>query len=334
MSKYCEFPDCEGGPYTNEEAQKHKWRYHSFPVSSIIGGHEYIVAQSDTYYACPLPGCDKELRKRNDMQKHIIPDQNGSVSIKVFDTSMDQDRDVSVQALVPGTPSPQGIIPTVDNGSPVDSDMVKLLPLVDYLKSNKALDALGEPDLSSKKYSCLDWTLPWSFPLTQNENAPRLSAAWPGTYDHFRKAVTILDGHPQKLSLSKILVHSKNIPQETDTYWKLVAESNKNYPNHIIQFVRCMIHLHLDCPLKFSFSLSEEQTPLLEELIMLLQDPHVLRHSRMISYHNLAWSLVNADPTQCNVSWANPIQRAIWLKALRVEGNFYEATDLTPDLAK
>ncbi|KAG1718528.1 uncharacterized protein EDB91DRAFT_1090005 [Suillus paluster] len=146
MSKYCEFPDCEGGPYTNEEARKHKWRYHSFPASFIIGGREYIVAQSDTHYACPLPGCDKELRKRDDMQKHVIADHNGGVSIKVFDTRdtpMDQDRDVSAQALVPGTPSPQGIIPTVDDGSPVDSDTVKLLPSVDYLKSNEALDALG-----------------------------------------------------------------------------------------------------------------------------------------------------------------------------------------------
>ncbi|KAG1718527.1 uncharacterized protein EDB91DRAFT_1090004 [Suillus paluster] len=67
---------------------------------------------------------------------------------------------------------------------------------------------------------------------------------------------------------------------------------------------------------------------------MLLQDPHASRRSRMISYHNLAWSLVDADPTQCDASWANPIQRAIWLKALRADGNFYEATDLTPDLAK
>jgi hypothetical protein len=29
-----------------------------------------------------------------------------------------------------------------------------------------------------------------------------------------------------------------------------------------------------------------------------------------------------------------PFQRAIWLKALRAGGNFYDATNFTPDLAK
>ncbi|KAG1718894.1 uncharacterized protein EDB91DRAFT_1258099 [Suillus paluster] len=468
MSKYCEFPDCEGGPYTNEEARKHKWRYHSFPASFIIGGREYIVAQSDTHYACPLPGCDKELRKRDDMQKHVIADHNGGVSIKVFDTrdtrehrrtaandrlvltravlcsAMDQDRDVSAQALVPGTPSPQGIIPTVDDGSPVDSDTVKLLPSVDYLKSNEALDALGVPSTAVQQaflafcseaeiyekpecvklpsaggppiqlispptagYACVMSTdctysvkdlptmqrhcrekhkteplanvrhraclvqriftgvrgsyfeisndlLPGARPQlkdrlketflpgldaplvvpadTERERTPLVRCmAW-DTFmtetrmnpaqrraaqeikkqhadkehdgiltrlaetvdDHFHKAATILDGHPQKLSLSKILVHGKNIPRETRV---------------------------ISPPLGIIFA----DPP---------SDPHASRRSRMISYHNLAWSLVDADPTQCDASWANPIQRAIWLKALRADGNFYEATDLTPDLAK
>jgi hypothetical protein len=32
--------------------------------------------------------------------------------------------------------------------------------------------------------------------------------------------------------------------------------------------------------------------------------------------------------------WANPIKRAIWLRALRPDGNFCEVSVLTPDLAK
>jgi hypothetical protein len=32
---------------------------------------------------------------------------------------------------------------------------------------------------------------------------------------HFEKASTILEGHPHKLTLAKILVHGKNIPRET-----------------------------------------------------------------------------------------------------------------------
>ncbi|KAG0698911.1 hypothetical protein DFH29DRAFT_877693, partial [Suillus ampliporus] len=136
MSKYCEFSDCDAGPYTKDEARKHKWRYHSFPIPFVIGGHEYIVAQSDTRYACPLTGCEKELKKRDDMQKHVVTEHNGGVSIKVFDTRdapMDEDHDVSPRVLVPATPSPQRIMPIVDDGSPVDSATVKLLPSVDYL---------------------------------------------------------------------------------------------------------------------------------------------------------------------------------------------------------
>jgi hypothetical protein len=32
---------------------------------------------------------------------------------------------------------------------------------------------------------------------------------------HFEKASTILEGHPHKLTLAKILIHGKNIPRET-----------------------------------------------------------------------------------------------------------------------
>ncbi|KAG0696939.1 hypothetical protein DFH29DRAFT_1004189 [Suillus ampliporus] len=480
MSKYCEFSDCDAGPYTKDEARKHKWRYHSFPIPFVIGGHEYIMAQSDTRYACPLTGCEKELKKRDDMQKHVVTEHNGGVSIKVFDTRdapMDEDHDVSPRVLVPATPSPQRIMPIVDDGSPVDSATVKLLPSVDYLKSNKALDALGAPSTEVRqaflafcseaniyeKPECVKLPSPGGPPVqlispptaghacimttdctysvkdlptmqrhcrdkhrtgplvdvkyraclvqriftgvgnsyfeisndllsgarprlkdrlkemflpgleaalvvpadTERERTPLVRCmAWdtfmPETRmnptqrraaqeikkqhtdqehdgilsllaetvdDHFHKAATILDGHPQKLSLSKILVHGENIPPRD-------AKSNKNYPHCITQFVRCMIRLRLDFPLNFSFSLSTEQTHLLDKLIMMLRNPDASRRSRMISYHNLAWSLVDADPMQCNASWGNPIQRAIWLKALRADGNFYEPRDFTPDLAK
>jgi hypothetical protein len=56
---------------------------------------------------------------------------------------------------------------------------------------------------------------------------------------------------------------------------------------------------------------------------------------RMISYHELAWLLIDADLTQCIADcWANPIQQAVWLRALLIDGNFSEPSALTPDLAK
>ncbi|KAG1904986.1 uncharacterized protein F5891DRAFT_1183647 [Suillus fuscotomentosus] len=46
-------------------------------------------------------------------------------------------------------------------------------------------------------------------------------------------------------------------------------------------------------------------------------------------------SLVNTDPALCVTDhWANSIQRAVWLRALCVDGNFTEAAYFTPDLAK
>jgi hypothetical protein len=49
----------------------------------------------------------------------------------------------------------------------------------------------------------------------------------------------------------------------------------------------------------------------------------------------MVWSLVDSDPDLCVVDqWANPIKRGIWLRALHLDGNFCEASILTPDLAK
>ncbi|KAG0692517.1 hypothetical protein DFH29DRAFT_1008531 [Suillus ampliporus] len=330
-------------------------------------GTRVIVAQSDTRYACPLTGCEKELKKRDDMQKHVVTEHNGGVSIKVFDTRdapMDEDHDVSPRVLVPATPSPQRIMPIVDDGSPVDSATVKLLPSVDYLKSTRlsmrwgAIDlwddrarprlkdrlkemflpgleaALVVPADTERERTPLVRCMAWDTFMpetrmnptqrraaqeikkqhTDQEHDGILSLLAETVDDHFHKAATILDGHPQKLSLSKILVHGENIPREMRGY-SLEAD------RRVEQELSPLYH-----PI--------QQTHLLDKLIMMLRNPDASRRSRMISYHNLAWSLVDADPMQCNASWGNPIQRAIWLKALRADGNFYEPRDFTPDLAK
>lgn len=106
----------------------------------------------------------------------------------------------------------------------------------------------------------------------------------------------------------------------------------------MLQLTRSFIRIHLKFQhhllSEFSFSLSPHQTCCLESLIAALQGPTTAPYQRMVAYHNFVWSLVSAGPKQCETQWGNPIQRAIWLKALRQDGNFYEATDLTPDLAK
>jgi len=99
----------------------------------------------------------------------------------------------------------------------------------------------------------------------------------------------------------------------------------------MLQLVRSMIRIRLGGAHPFSFQLSQQQDALLLVLIEVLQDVHACRRQRMLAYHNFMWTLVNAGQSQ--EAW-NPIQRFMWLRALRADGNFYESTDFTPDLAK
>ncbi|KAG1835871.1 hypothetical protein F4604DRAFT_1944010 [Suillus subluteus] len=153
--------------------------------------------------------------------------------------------------------------------------------------------------------------------------------------DHMAKASTILDGHPHKLALSKILLHGDAIPRDRDNHWRPVSGDSSEYPNFMIQLMRNIVRIHLGFPLDFSFALSPRQTKCLEDLLTVLRDDASTPRKRMIAYHGLAWSLVDTDPEQCVADrWANPIQQAIWLRALRADGNFSEPAAVTPDLAK
>ncbi|KAG1813026.1 hypothetical protein EV424DRAFT_1541900 [Suillus variegatus] len=136
--------------------------------------------------------------------------------------------------------------------------------------------------------------------------------------DHMTRASTILDGHPHRLSLSKILLYGDAIPRETDNHWRPVSDENVEYPSFVVQFMRSIMRAHLGFPLNFLFELSVAQTLCLEELVIVLRDENASPRKRMISYHNFAWSLVDTDPDL----------------ALRADGNFCEASVLTPDLAK
>jgi hypothetical protein len=114
-----------------------------------------------------------------------------------------------------------------------------------------------------------------------------------------------------------------------------VSDDNNEYPNFMIQVMRGIIRIHLGFPLEFTFALSALQTEHIESLLAVLRDDSSTPRKRMIAYHELAWSLVDTDPAQCVTDrWANPIQRAVWLRALRVDGNFADPASFTPDLAK
>ncbi|KAG2336601.1 hypothetical protein BDR05DRAFT_953250 [Suillus weaverae] len=153
-------------------------------------------------------------------------------------------------------------------------------------------------------------------------------------HHHFEKAATILDGHPHKMSLANILLDGKYTPREKiENYWKPVSRTNNNYPNFMVQLTRCILRIHLGHQLDFTFNLSLEQVNHLERLVEALQDATISPRKRMLAYHDWVWSLIDVDIALHQEIWDHPFQRAIWLKALQADGNFYDATKFTPDLA-
>jgi hypothetical protein len=102
----------------------------------------------------------------------------------------------------------------------------------------------------------------------------------------------------------------------------------------MVQLTRIILRKELGHDSDITFHLSEQQTACLKELRDVLQDATSLARKRLITYHNWVWSLIYFDPAHSKEVWGDPVQRAIWLRALREDGNFYEASDFPPDLAK
>ena len=85
----------------------------------------------------------------------------------------------------------------------------------------------------------------------------------------------------------------------------------------------------------FKFHYTEQQRSHLEGLIHAVK-----RHNddwmagAVVAYQNFCWSLVHNPEEKSQDRWENPIERFIWLFALRSDGSFIESTSLTPLLAK
>ncbi|KAG0693005.1 hypothetical protein DFH29DRAFT_1007785 [Suillus ampliporus] len=145
----CEYPECDKGSFTDHaSARRHRYtgttRCFPSPSRTIP-----LVSQVENKYACPLPECGKDFRRREGIQEHVIRDHNDEVALKVFDTPASGSSvhrgsgDASAQVLVPATPPADCMLASVDISPPGGSAMVSLLPSVDYLRSHESLDALG-----------------------------------------------------------------------------------------------------------------------------------------------------------------------------------------------
>ena len=58
------------------------------------------------------------------------------------------------------------------------------------------------------------------------------------------------------------------------------------------------------------------------------------RLEAILAYQTFCWSLVYDPESKRLGAWDNPIRRFIWLMALRDDGSFMDAINLTPLLAK
>lgn len=119
----------------------------------------------------------------------------------------------------------------------------------------------------------------------------------------------------------------------------MLPQENVSYGAFFVQMIRAIIRKRLGHQLEMQFVLTATQKESLVLLVEFLkrdvdQQTEVSAAEAMTAYHGFAWSLVYSPDYKSQKRWGNPIERFIWLMALKDDGSFIEATDLTPMLAK
>ena len=119
----------------------------------------------------------------------------------------------------------------------------------------------------------------------------------------------------------------------------MLPHENYTYGALFVQMVRAMIRKEKGHELHLDFSFTDAQRSSLEILIVSLEtnakeDTESTLLRAVAAYQAFCWSLVHTLELGCQEAWGNPIQRFIWLMALRDDGSFIQASDLTPLLAK
>ena len=123
------------------------------------------------------------------------------------------------------------------------------------------------------------------------------------------------------------------------TYFRMLSRENYSYGALFVQMVRAMIRKSKGHELHLDFSFTDMQRSSLETLIDNLEtnaeeDTESTLIGAVTAYQAFCWSLVHTPEPRDQTDWGNPIQRFIWLMALRDDGSFIQASDLTPLLAK
>ena len=119
----------------------------------------------------------------------------------------------------------------------------------------------------------------------------------------------------------------------------MLPDESHAYGALFVQMIRAMIRKEKGHELCFDFSFTDAQRSSLAILIDRLEiDAKENTDSTLLeavtAYQAFCWSLVCTSDPKSQMDWGNSIQRFIWLMALRDDGSFIQASDLTPLLAK
>lgn len=104
-----------------------------------------------------------------------------------------------------------------------------------------------------------------------------------------------------------------------------------SYIHQYIEFLRAILRQERGHPFPLPFPLTPSQKTSIQELSTLLEDPNTPMADLMAAFQKFNWELISARSTE---PWRNIHQVFFGLLALRMDGTYAPAADLTPHLAK
>lgn len=120
----------------------------------------------------------------------------------------------------------------------------------------------------------------------------------------------------------------------------MLPNENQTYGALFVQMARAMIRKTKGHDLLFDFEFTDTQRSSVETLMDALEtsakekDTEIALLEAVATYQAFSWSLVHIPEFRSQTNWSSPIRHFIWLMALRDDGSFIQASDLTPLLAK
>lgn len=113
--------------------------------------------------------------------------------------------------------------------------------------------------------------------------------------------------------------------------WRPVSDTNSSYALHYSEMLRCIVRGLCGHRFPLPFPLTTDQKDAFMSLIALLRDPTSLKSTLGLALHRVSWLLLS---TASQGSWQNIYQFFFALLALRIDGVYAHAGDLSPHLAK